>query len=568
MDLGDNLNNEINKKFNKYKIPKKKKSFNQICFPKKYELQPPQIFLPVFAKSKYFKNLLIFHKIGSGKTCSSIRISEIFVSLHKKIIVILPASLKSNFRNEMRSLCVPDNKYITKENRKLLDVLLPSSKQYKQIIKDSDELIDKHYEIYSYNKFVDKYNKKKINLDNKVVVIDEVQNIVSEDSLWFQTIHKAITKAKHLKVILLSGTPIFDKPNEIPQILSLLKLPYEMPSGKLFFDTFINKRFKMKNKEMFNALTNGYISYYKGLPDYVFPTVSIKYIKCDMSPFQYSSYLTTFAKYDKENIIKKTNKRYQLFKTGDIFDISPEFFLGPRMVSNIAFPNKHTGEKGLKSLKNEALKLSNLHKYSIKFSKLIERLIKLTGTAFIYSNFKEYGGIKSLTKILDANGYKDVLKYGTGKNRYAIWSSDYNQQTRDNIKTIFNRFDNKDGKLIKFLIGSPAIKEGVSLLRVRQVHILEPYWNMSRIQQIIGRASRFCSHKDLDINKRKVNVYIYVATHPMEKETIDLHILRIAKRKEKLSNEFYKCLKENAIDCELNINVNNDGEEEKLRCEK
>ena len=45
------------------------------------------------------------------------------------------------------------------------------------------------------------------------------------------------------------------------------------------------------------------------------------------------------------------------------------------------------------------------------------------------------------------------------------------------------------------MLGSPSIKEGVSLLRIEQVHILEPYWNMSRILQIIGRATRDSNNK-------------------------------------------------------------------------
>ena len=52
------------------------------------------------------------------------------------------------------------------------------------------------------------------------------------------------------------------------------------------------------------------------------------------------------------------------------------------------------------------------------------------------------------------------------------------------------------------MLGSPSVREGVSFKRVRQVHILEPYWNMSRYEQVIGRAIRFCSHKDLPIEKQ------------------------------------------------------------------
>ena len=60
----------INKKYSKYKIPEKKKTLRQICFPKKYELQIPQKFLADFLNPKTpYRGLLVYHKIGGGKTC-------------------------------------------------------------------------------------------------------------------------------------------------------------------------------------------------------------------------------------------------------------------------------------------------------------------------------------------------------------------------------------------------------------------------------------------------------------------------------------------------------------------
>ena len=68
---------------------------------------------------------------------------------------------------------------------------------------------------------------------------------------------------------------------------------------------------------------------------------------------------------------------------------------------------------------------------------------------------------------------------------------------KEEIKYMYNKKENTNGDIIKIMLGSPSIKEGVSLLRTEQVHIMEPYWNISRMLQIIGRAIRFCSHKDV-----------------------------------------------------------------------
>ena len=115
------------------------------------------------------------------------------------------------------------------------------------------------------------------------------------------------------------------------------------------------------------------------------------------------------------------------------------------------------------------------------------------------------------------------------------------------------------------MLGSPSIKEGVTLLRVEQVHILEPYWNFSRMKQIIGRAIRFCSHKDLAKNRRFVDVFLYLATYD-DVETIDEYIWNLAKKKQKIIQEFENTLKRKAIDCEIFFEGNNYPDEEPIEC--
>ncbi len=92
---------------------------------------------------------------------------------------------------------------------------------------------------------------------------------------------------------------------------------------------------------------------------------------------------------------------------------------------------------------------------------------------------------------------------------------------------------------------------------------------MARLQQIIGRGSRFCSHKDLPEEERNIKVYIYLATHPDEEETVDEYINHLATQKNKLVGEFEKVIKESAIDCTLfkNANYYPDMGDEDFKCE-
>jgi hypothetical protein len=242
-------------------------------------------------------------------------------------------------------------------------------------------------------------------------------------------------------------------------------------------------------------------------------------------------------------------------KFGDILKLPNNFYIGSRMISNVAFPERLIKEDGYKAFKGKALG-DDLKKYSTKFVKILNNIKKSNGPCFVYSNFREYGGIQSFIKVLEHNGYKDFNKDGPGKNRYAVWSGEEDIYTKEYTRDVYNKKENQDGSLIKVILGSPAIKEGVSLLRVRQVHIMEPYWNMSRLEQVMGRAIRFCSHKDVDKKDREVTVYIYVAIDPQNKKlTVDRHILDMAFSKEGLTRQFEQVIKDSAVDLHLFQNV-------------
>ncbi len=257
--------------------------------------------------------------------------------------------------------------------------------------------------------------------------------------------------------------------------------------------------------------------------------------------------------------------QYQCYKTvensvggfsnsNDIFKLPNNFLLGLRMISNIAFPNKKANENGYNMLTNQHMKLDNLNKYSSKIYTLINKLINKSGLHFVYSNFRSYGGLQTIIKILEYYGYKDFLKHGNGKNRYAIWSGNENLKEKNLIRNVFNQYENLNGSQIKIILGSPAIKEGVTLLRVKYVHILEPYWNMSRFEQVIGRSIRFCSHKDLPKDKRFVKVFLYIATYPNNK-LVDEHIYDIAQQKQKIIDKFNDIIIKSSIDYYLFTNT-------------
>jgi hypothetical protein len=568
--------NKINKKFKRYEIPKKKPSRRELCYPEKYKLQIPQKFLAEYLGPKSpYKGVLMFHRIGAGKTCTAIQIAEKWKHM-AKIIAVVPASVKGSFRAELRSLCAK-NEYITPLKRKLLQTLDPTDEKYKKIIAESNAKIDKVYQIFSYNKFVEKAEEGSLVLRNRILIIDEIQNMVSEHGKFYWSLYEAIKAApSSLRIVLLSATPMFDKPVEVALTMNLLRLPVELPIGREFETMFVKHRkvsngkimYKAQNLDLFKQMIKGYVSYYSGAPPKAFPDKIVKYVKCKMEPFQYKSYLTVVSDEDVASDgsrLKSVKKK--IFKEGGIIELPNNFFIGSRIISNVAFPNKGINEDGFVSFQGKYVKPPLLQQYSQKFYRMMRKIKRCQGTVFVYSNFKEYGGIKSFAKVLEGQGYKEYATHKSGRKRYALWSGDESTEQKDEIREIFNHKKNSKGEKLKILLGSPSIKEGVSLLRVQEVHIIEPYWNQSRVDQVIGRAIRFCSHKDMPLDKRLVKVYIYIAVSPKGDETIDQYIQFLSKRKNRVVKEFEHALKEASIDCNLNKHSNSHTGEMKIVCD-
>ena len=74
--------------------------------------------------------------------------------------------------------------------------------------------------------------------------------------------------------------------------------------------------------------------------------------------------------------------------------------------------------------------------------------------------------------------------------------------------------------------------EGLDFKNLRQVHIMEPWYNLSLVEQIIGRAVRNCSHKQLPFKERNVEIFLYgTLLNNEDDEAVDLYIYRIAEMK-------------------------------------
>jgi superfamily II DNA or RNA helicase len=241
----------------------------------------------------------------------------------------------------------------------------------------------------------------------------------------------------------------------------------------------------------------------------------------------------------------------------------------------------------LKKLNTSKYLKDELDRYSPKMYSIMNSINKNKGNTLVYTSFRNVEGVKVFSMVMEQHGFLELsIKTVQGKRiltnaqsskpKYIVFAS--NRDNNNILMNIFNNnidkvptdirsqlpedFDNLRGEYAKVIIITKSGSEGISLKNVRYVHIMEPYWNDIRIRQVIGRAVRAGSHKDLPPEERTVKPYIYLMqcvgqqllnkTVALDRMTTDEYIYDIATKKTKINNIFLNILKETSIDCRVN----------------
>lgn len=218
-----------------------------------------------------YRGLLLYHGLGSGKTCSSIAVAESLLST-KKCYIMLPASLADNYKGEIRkcgdpiyafeqywepkSIKGPEDVdqaksmgisqsfldkngrfYVTSPDRQPNFRTLPLDVQ-KGIRAQIDDILDQRFSFINYNG-ISSTNIDTIlppdnpqQFDDSVVIIDEAHNMINyavNDTIR-RRLYDRIYSARNCKVVALSGTPVINRPQEIAFLMNLLRGPIERVS--------------------------------------------------------------------------------------------------------------------------------------------------------------------------------------------------------------------------------------------------------------------------------------------------------------------------------------------------
>ena len=396
--------------------------------------------------------------------------------------------------------------------------------------------------------------------ENSFVICDEIHNVYNSKSLNnYGNALKLIMyyhKNNGIKMLLLSATPINNKPTEIVDLLNILIPQDEIKSFNMkHFKTntytlsknnfFNNMKLIEKNCYLLEELIDGYVSYassenIQDVPSYKFVGTSIsgikylKFIKCEIT----QSYCR----------MENQNQNYNPLSVSSIYDIIfPKNIITYKdlvneFVTNTIESTKYTLKQNAKShiLTGDYLKYSNIKKYSPKYHKMLssiyDNLKNNKGKIFISHQYVNFFGILLIKEILIQNGFifdnskvvkttpcsicgttlkqhKKITEHNFSETRFLLLYGEIDTKRRNEILLKFNDIENKNGNSYRILLGSKFTNEGIDLKEVQQLFIMSVPIDIPTVIQIMGRGIRTRSHISLPIDKRNVDIMIFVNTY-------------------------------------------------------
>ena len=563
-----------------------------------------------------YRGLLLYHGLGSGKTCSSIAMVEGFLRENVKILVLTPKSLEQNFRKEPRHWVKEDKWTYTTDKEPNYDALEKSDQE--AVDQAINEEIDTKFRFVHTNGLT-AMNFKTMFPENPFngvcVIIDEVHQLISRiasamdmPDMVAKTLYEWLMAARDCRIIALTGTPIVNGPVELGVLFNILRgytriwrvgvtdevdvdhllsTQLESLKGTINYvgynnhtveitrtpDKFENvyeghkkvgvRRSKPLSDEKFTkeldtamkdlARSPATVSTVKSLPDTSF----------DIAPATFKRRILGLTSYfpDMKSLLPELKplrihripmSEYQEVTYTKIRDsekkeesdeIPPNYRAASRAACNFVFP------------KGDESYLKEIARYSPKFQEMLKTIDGISTKQVVYSSMLE--GLKVFAEYLDAAGYEElkvsdghVLNSATKKPKYVMYTTSSSEADRELLRSIFNQKDVPDaiaeqvkGMNVQLFVVSAAGAEGISLMNVTNVHLMEPHWLPGRMDQVIGRARRICSHTTTEDG---VTPHLYLM-----KDSTDEDIYAMSVEKKKEFENWLAMLKETAIECEL-----------------
>jgi hypothetical protein len=261
------------------------------------------------------------------------------------------------------------------------------------------------------------------------------------------------------------------------------------------------------------------------------------------------------------------------------FDEDLEYTYGE--MGLITVMDKKKGQYKYKNPKERIFSIDRIGEYSSKIKSICDNIVLkhnkikpsestfCEGIVLIYTYFIESGAIPMALALeeLGFTRYKGASNSVNSKSLFSVGTVSKsnglhyslitgNQSISPNNDAEINALrsdNNRNGSVCKVVIISKSASEGVDLKNIRQIHIMDPWYNMSATEQIIGRGVRTCSHKLLPFDKRNIQIFLHASLLDSGMEAADLAMYRFSEIKAVKIGSVSRALKESSIDCILNM---------------
>lgn len=459
---------------------------NRIILPDKYNQQgqikvPHEYQLRVVRHIMGHRGLIAVHSVGSGKTliAAIATISILNYLPNFRVFFIGPKSVLTNFERTLA---------------------------------DNFQFVDwSRISFYTYEKFQIDQSKGLIDCNNTFMVIDEAHRLRTASSRAGKTTAgktaQAVLECAHraTKVLLLTATPVVNKPYDIVNLVSIIRGDVKPMDEKVFNSTIISKKGVVINPQAFTNYFYCTTSIFVRPQDETYPTVTRHEVRIPMSAKYYQEY---------QRVESQEISQQQLEVLGES-DLEP-FYNGVRRTVNADIEELNSK---LDWVRNHLLQYNN--------RKMV-----------IFSPFISLG-VRQLERLTQDFYVRPVIAEITGDN------------TTQERQQVIDDYNNDRVQILLISIGAGGL--GIDLRGTRDVVIMQPGWNEVEMAQAEGRAIRFHSHTYLPLDQRHVDVWILLLVKPpysppTAKPSIDEIILGIINRKNQVLHPFMQLLTQVSIE--------------------
>jgi len=524
-----------------------------------------------------FRNLLVYHGVGSGKTITALNLIRVLFSYNSEwnVFVILPAALKNTAWIKNLEVWLGDNASEIIPHIHFISSNSPTAdKDFLEVLKRVDTSRKALYILDEAHNFFSNYrsNLKSRKGKRALTIYDYIMNEQLEND--------------RTRIICMSATPMRSEPFELALMFNLLR-PGSFPTEEnVFNDMFLQSdKYRVLNpsmKRIFMQRILGLVSFYEPVQPGTYAKKKEYRVPVKMGGHQdevYSFYENLERKLERMNA--KLYKTYTRQASNFAFPVDafkrprPSFAVEnqaeyeeacatmiaathARFASMDKKPLKKDIDRMLKDFREDVVGFleSAAHEKSELFQELYNCSAKMAtavllalacpGKVILYSNFVKMEGLEVMKIYLEMMGVGGYVEFHGG--------IDMEQRAKNLVA--FNGHDNIHGEKIKVVLLSSAGAEGISLMNVRRVVILEPSWDEELIKQIVGRGIRQCSHRDLPQEERVVEVFRLSSLKADSSPSVDAYIERLALEKQTLKDSFLDAVRSAAVDCEFFKNNN------------